>query len=192
MSEASEPVDRRQRIRHRVVGAAVLAALAVIMVPVLLDIRGNDDAVITRTNIPERPQGFRVVEIPLTPEIVTLPGTSPESAAGAGTVTGAPADDPQEGAAPSPPPAAVAEPPEALPQAFAVQIGSFSSEENAAALRDRLRGNGYSAFLDRATVDGRTVIRVLVGPDARREHSERLRDRIDSELSLKGVVVGYD
>lgn len=184
MTDKTESVERRQRIWHRMVGAAVLAALVVILVPFLLDIRDNDGTVITHSNIPDRPPGFRVEEISLVPETARTPETaSPlttDSAtpAAAATASGG-----------MPPATASGEP---LPQAFAVQIGSFSSDENAIALRDRLRGAGYSAFLDRVLVDGRTAVRVLVGPDARREHSEALRNRLDSEMKLKGMVIGYE
>ncbi len=192
MTEAAGTAERRQRIWHRMVGAAVLAALVAILVPFLLDIRDNDGTVITHSNIPERPPGFRVEEISLVPEPAHRPagmsGAAPESASPATTGSGTPAVAAEANG--GLPPAAAPRGP--LPQAFAVQIGSFSSDENATVLRDRLRGAGYSAFLDRVMVDGRTAIRVLVGPDARREHSEALRDRLDSEMKLKGVVIGYE
>ncbi len=172
----------------------MLAALAVILVPILIDFRGEDGATITRSNIPERPAGFRVEEIALMPPAVPAPEAPAEPAPAATPAPRADADP--AGAAP------VASPPEpqgpasasagAALHGFAVQVGSFSSEENAAAMQNRLRGGGYSAFLDRATVDGRLVYRVLVGPDARREHSERLRDRLAGEMDLRGVVVAFE
>lgn len=202
MSEHSDPVSRRQRIWHRMVGAAVLAALVVILVPFIIDLQDDEGPVITRSNIPERPPGFRVEEIALTPPeaIRREPQVSTSAAE-----PSSPRPDPDLDPAATEVPAAETGPAEAspprgpasagavevAPQAFAVQIGSFSSEENATALRNRLRERGYSAFLDRHSVEGRPVVRVLVGPDARREHSERLRDRLDREMNIKGVVVGY-
>jgi cell division septation protein DedD len=162
MTEPATPVDRSQRLRQRFVGTAI-----------------------TRSNIPERPPGFRVEEIALAPEIAAAPESPSETRqeAPAAPVGPAPTGAPQAETAAS----------EGVQlHGFAVQIGSFSSEENATSLRDRLRGKGYSAFVDPATVDGRTVFRVLVGPDARREHSERLRDRLAGEMDLRGVVIAFE
>lgn len=186
MSEAAQDSDRRQRLWHRLVGAAVLAALAVILVPMLVDFSDDDGATITRSNIPERPSGFRVEEIALMPPAGTTADPAAESRPES---LPAPAATTTSSSASPAPPAAAGGPPLS---GFAVQLGSFSSEDNATAMRDRLRGKGYSAFLDRATIDGRTVYRVLVGPDARREHSERLRDRLAAEMDLRGVVITYE
>ncbi len=201
MNEPADTHDRRQRLWHRLVGAAVLAALAVILVPILIDFREDDGTAITRSNIPERPAGFRVEEISLMPPLA--PQSAPESVSavvsGVESGSGAPPESrPESPPAPAAPAGGAAPPAPASPASgpplhgFAVQVGSFSSRENATAMRDRLRGHGFSAFIDQASVDGRAVYRVLVGPDARREHSERLRDRLAGEQNLRGVVVAYE
>jgi DedD protein len=193
MSEQSDPHFRRQRIWHRVVGAAVLLALLVILIPFILDLRDEEGGAISRSNIPERPPGFRVEEIPLsTPEEIRRALQDPPPIETASPQADEPRDvETTAGSTIAPAPAGE-DAPGAAPRAYAVQVGSFSSEENALALRDRLRQRGYSAFLDRASIDGRTVFRVLVGPDARREHSDGLRDRVEREMDLKGVVIGYE
>ena len=70
-----------------------------------------------------------------------------------------------------------------------VQVGSFSQQANARDLRDRLRDAGYTAFVETSTVEGKTTHRVKVGPEMDRARSERVRDEIQSEFDLKGIVV---
>jgi len=48
------------KIKQRLVGAAVLIALAVIIVPMILDFRKDYDHVIKGTNIPPKPDDFHV------------------------------------------------------------------------------------------------------------------------------------
>lgn len=75
MSE-HKPKDRGKRNLHRLVGALVLTALGVILLPMILDFRAGEETAITRSNIPERPAGLRMEEIPLLP-----PAAPPEPAA---------------------------------------------------------------------------------------------------------------
>lgn len=70
-----------------------------------------------------------------------------------------------------------------------VQVGSFSQQANAEALRDRLRGADYAAFVESSTVEGRTKHRVKVGPEMDRARAERKRDEIRSQFDLQGIVV---
>jgi len=70
-----------------------------------------------------------------------------------------------------------------------IQVGSFSQQENADDLRDQLRGEGYTAFVETSTVEGKTIHRVKVGPEMDRARAERVRDEIQSAMDLKGIVV---
>lgn len=57
---------------------------------------------------------------------------------------------------------------------FEVQVGSFSEEENARALRSRLRGRGEPARLEAGPDD---FVRVVAGPYASDDRARRTRDR---------------
>lgn len=74
---------------------------------------------------------------------------------------------------------------------FAVQVGSFGSEDNAAGLRDRLQNKGYRAFVDSVEGDERTFYRVRVGPVIERGEAEALQAQLSDEESLKGLVVSH-
>jgi DedD protein len=72
---------------------------------------------------------------------------------------------------------------------WAVQLAAFSAEADANLLRDRLRNAGFAAYTDTVENDGKTLWRVRAGPETERSGAENLRDRIESKLKIKGVLV---
>jgi DedD protein len=73
-----------------------------------------------------------------------------------------------------------------------VQLGSFSSAENAEGLRQTLRTQGYNAYTLSIQVDGKPITRVYVGPVVEREEANRLRDELARRQGNRGLVVAYD
>ncbi len=55
---------------------------------------------------------------------------------------------------------------------WAVQLGSFSNEDNARRLAAKLRADGYAAFLSRHTAGGSALHRVRIGPQKDRQSAE--------------------
>lgn len=92
-----------------------------------------------------------------------------------------PATKPVE--APKPPPA-----PAASGVGFAVQLAAYSRQSEADALRDRLRGAGFSAFVEPVKTDKGTLIRVKAGPVTDRAAADALKAQIASKLGLNGMV----
>lgn len=79
------------------------------------------------------------------------------------------------------------------PTAWVVQLGSFSSRENAFALRDKLRKHNYTAFVDDVAAPGnKRVYRVRVGPELLRSRADTLRSQLEKEFRLKGIVVTHE
>ncbi|WP_374603902.1 SPOR domain-containing protein [Arenimonas sp.] len=72
---------------------------------------------------------------------------------------------------------------------FAVQLGAFSSEADASALRDRAKAAGFVAFHQRIATGNGQVWRVRVGPEADRAAAERLRASIADKLGLRETIV---
>jgi len=204
MSGYRERGPRNHTVRQRVVGTAVLVALAVIVVPILIDFRQGDDESIRSTNIPAKPEGYHV-EVLRLPSIDTGIDTGDqEGSVVVGDDAAKPVTESAEEAAneSADEPAgtsatAVRETPEQpltdlpAPEAWIVQVGSFGSEQNALALRDKLRGKGYTAFIETVHLDGRRVVRVGVGPEMLKSKSEALRDKLASDMGLSGLVVSY-
>jgi DedD protein len=200
------------RLKQRLVGAAVLLALAVIFLPMLLDGTGRDAQVSLRDAIPPEPEFLRPETAPPlaldSPPDVPAGETRPPPRSEARSAEpdplpprSAPVEPPAESAptssppAPTPAQAPVQERPSGEPAGdpggFAVQVGSFGEEANARTERDRLRDLGFTAFVEPARANGRMFYRVKVGPVAERSEAERLRDRMKDQVELQGIVVAH-
>jgi DedD protein len=75
---------------------------------------------------------------------------------------------------------------------WVVQVGSFSSADNADKLVERLRGERLTAFKEAVTSSGSTIFRVRAGPFAEREEAIRVSGLIKERLALDGVVMSAD
>lgn len=74
---------------------------------------------------------------------------------------------------------------------FAVQVGSFASQENAERESARLDELGFDAFQVSEGNSGRTIWRVLVGTVADRGEADALRSRLSAEAGVEGLVVSH-
>jgi len=72
---------------------------------------------------------------------------------------------------------------------FAVQVAAMGSQDDANALRDKLRAAGFDGFTDSVKADGRALWRVRAGPQIQRADAERVRDQIKAKLGMTGNVV---
>jgi DedD protein len=186
-----------RRLKERVIGASVLVMLAVVFIPMLLDDSERVETRIEGTNIPARPGtefASKIVPLPggdfAKPEAIAAPTAAvaaPPAATGQAvapaTAPGKPAPAPADGGASTPERVGLT--------AWVVQLGSFSSEANAAGLERRLRDAGYASFVEPLQQDGQPAYRVRVGPELLRSEAQTLRDRIKSELGVDGIVVSY-
>jgi DedD protein len=187
-----------EHLKRRLVGAVVLVALAVIFVPMLLDEEGADTG-ITRSNIPphpeapfssriqplEPPPAMTPVEVAVDEQAATpVEETAPEAAPGPAPSPNPPAEP--EPATPAKPPAdtgAIA--------SWIIQVGSFSSQENADKLVAELRAAKFSAFSKKAVVGGETLYRVRVGPEVDQKKAQEILARIEKQFKLKGRLERY-
>ena len=62
--------------------------------------------------------------------------------------------------------------------AWVVQLGSFASGDNAERLAGELKSHGYKAFVSRLGSGTRTRYRVRVGPEQERARAENLAERL--------------
>ncbi|WJW74511.1 SPOR domain-containing protein [Thiohalobacter sp. IOR34] len=193
-----------KQLKQRLVGATVLVALAVILVPMFLD--GRRDMGTLGSNLPPPPPEVvrdRAEPLILPPPVMESPQhrvveTPEEEAPGQQQTTPAPAASGDEAAAPEAaqtpaPPARVqtSQPADPRLTGWVVQLASFSKQANALALRDRLRAKGYASFVERAETPKGILYRVRVGPELQRENAQRLLRRIEKEFKLKGLVSRY-
>jgi DedD protein len=75
--------------------------------------------------------------------------------------------------------------------AWIVQLGSFSSGDNARGLTRRLQEAGFPAYIDEVRIDTGVVYRVRVGPEIRKADAEATLDRLGKKLDLKGIVLRH-
>ncbi|WP_407354334.1 SPOR domain-containing protein [Luteimonas sp. R10] len=113
--------------------------------------------------------------------VVALDATPARSAAPAASAT-APAP---VAAAPTPAPAVPAAAPDV---GFVVQLGAFSNAVDAGALRDRVRGAGFTAFTDTVATEKGTLTRVKAGPVLSRAEAERLKAQLQGKTGVAGMV----
>ncbi|MBS3745933.1 MAG: SPOR domain-containing protein [Wenzhouxiangellaceae bacterium] len=74
---------------------------------------------------------------------------------------------------------------------FAVQVGSFVSEDNAESETERLADLAFESFRFSEQVGERIIWRVMVGPVAERSAAERLKARLAEQAGVEGLVVSY-
>ena len=194
-----------RKLLERVIGAAVLVIVVVLVVPVFLD--GPDDPARTISEpvlLPgqgEQPSRTVLLErdrdepVPIgEPAAAADPATADDSSAAAqprpqDATTTSSATDPANAGAPASATTsddagaatddvAAAVPAGSSTGMWAVQLGSFSSRDNAERLATSLRREGFAAFLSRLDGDDGTLHRVRVGPQQDRASAEQMAARL--------------
>lgn len=142
------------------------------------------------------------VEQTLPAPVTTAPLTAAPVAAPAVAPSQPPATTPAQVAPPVAAPAPVTTPATPAPSAQAetaakplsgwvVQLASLASKDNALALREKLRGHGYTAFVEEIKTAQGVLYRVRVGPELERASADNLRDRLEQQVQIKGIVTRY-
>lgn len=173
-------------LKQRMVGALVLVALAVIFLPMLFSRPDEQRQVVVDApampSMPAMPEQSVVpVEVP-EPEPIPEPPQPPQTEA----------EPVAEPVVTAPPQAEPAKPvshldANSLPVSWSVQLASLSSRERAVELQQRLRSQGYNAYV--RSVDG--MNRVFVGPVIERAEANRLRDQLNRQQKLNGFIVRF-
>jgi len=200
-------------LKQRLIGAAVLVALAVIFLPMLIQgpapESGVSDVPLTP---PDAPAGqYETRDLPL-----VAPGVAPDSGVvGMDASTSAPESDNPDAAdlatpvAPLDNTAGIAATPLAeeptrsdtmlpAPTAggnYAVNFGAFSTAVAADKLIASLRASQLPGYREEATVSGKTVQRVRIGPYATRAEAEAARLRaahVRDDLGAKVVALNAE
>lgn len=87
------------------------------------------------------------------------------------------------------PRAAAATPTAGRAGGWAVQLAAMGTQADANALRDRLRANGFDAYVDSVAVSGKRLWRVRAGPQTQRADASRVREAIRGKLGISGNIV---
>ncbi len=192
-----------EQLKKRLIGAAVLAALAVIFVPMLLE-SPREQRPLGEIPPPPPPRPFdsKLLREPVPPpaKVAPLVPRVSEQAPPAARPTkpGKPprAEKPPSAPAAKTPPKPKASTAETVPRtglaAWVVQVGSFSSQENARKLADKLRKAGLQVLdPERIELRGKVLYRVQVGPVLEKKRAEALLPRVNKIAGTKGKVRAY-
>jgi len=197
-------------LKERIIGAIVLVIFVVLVVPIFLDGPPQEDEIVSeRVLLPgQEDQNIKTVildrertePMPITSAPASNANTAADSAVEASTspetvvrqpppaVETAPA---QEEKKPDPRP----EPPKTQPATsssgmWAVQLGSFSSKENADRLAADLRKQGYMAFVSQLQTSSGQWHRVRIGPQENRDSAEEMVAKL-LKVGHKGQVLPH-
>lgn len=199
-------------LKQRLLGAAVLIALAVIFLPMIfsgsapkqesatlnLEIPPAPDRELDTRVLPVDPGRPPAVQAPVAEPVVAVEVPTPAPAPAPAPVepvpapaqsTAAPAPAPAPSSRPEPAPAP-AGPGEAANGRFLVHLGVYTTTKNAEDLVAALKRDGFSAFSEPHEFQGRSARRVRVGPYADRAAAEAARIRIrQAKPDVPGSVV---
>lgn len=174
----------KERMKRRLVGAAVLSALAVIFLPELLD---NSKYYTANITIPPIPAQSLVAEAAFTQELLPeadnqalLPSTTTT------TTDKVPITEESNNSSDQ------AQNQVAVDNtAWIVHVASFIYETNAKKLQDKLRKQGFTAFLTDGETNGKAVKVVNVGPELDRTRAENIADKIKKTFKFHTTVKSY-
>jgi DedD protein len=181
-------------LKKRLLGAAVLAALAVIFVPMLVE-EPVDKAELVMTPPPPKAKPFesQLLREEVPPPVPVIPPTQ------------AVAPEPMPEPMPEKAPAEEPEPAQAETEtaadtpglrtglsAWVVQVGSFSSAENAGKLVEKLRAAGFQTQdPEQIEIRGKVLYRVRVGPVLEKDRAAAMLPKVDKVSGTKGSVRSY-
>jgi len=194
-------------LKERVIGAAVLVVIAILIVPIFLDgpspdsenvqesitLPGQDGETVKQKTIVLDRDRDQPVPAPLEGDEPKTeePKAEPPKAEPPKVVTQVKDEapvvaKPEPKKTPAGPDAAV----QSSTGMWAVQLGSFSSQDNAERLAADLRKQGYAAFLSQLQTSSGKLHRVRVGPQKDRAEAESVASKLSAK-GHKGQVVPH-
>ncbi|MEJ2115770.1 MAG: SPOR domain-containing protein [Gammaproteobacteria bacterium] len=199
-------------LKQRLIGAAVIIALAVIFVPMILDGSGRQESVALNMEVPPEPTFTFESNLPDPKELDQIPPikrpekTNSENQVFESSSVQSKAIDTADKNKPEQKETTVSKANldtkgrvvEATENhiktnpalsAWAVQVAAFGEKSKALALQEKLLASNFSAFTEQSGTGNKVIYRVKVGPELKRENAEKLRDKIQKEHGLKGSFI---
>lgn len=75
--------------------------------------------------------------------------------------------------------------------AWVIQLGSFSSQQNAEGLVRRLQANDFAGYIEPVKSGAQTVFKVRVGPELSRAEAETIQKNLKSRLNLDAIILHF-
>ncbi|RUO74333.1 SPOR domain-containing protein [Pseudidiomarina sediminum] len=187
------------QLQNRIVGSIILIALAVIILPELFDgqqvreqeqfaampIQPDADVVEKTVVLPTEDLGGTPIDLappkPLPDTVELTSDDAPQVSQAAETSSETPANKPAE-----PVTSDLSQP------GYVVQLGAFSNAESVNALIRELKAKNFAAYSEKVQVNGKTLIRLLVGPALTEAELEQQLPELKKLTGLEGRVVRFE
>jgi DedD protein len=206
----------RYTLKHRLIGAAVLAAVAVLLLPSFFKEK-KEYQVSTKSQIPAQPkvvaEEFKApqpvpdIEAAPAPETMFVPsesaselppsevlGSAAVATSSSASVSSAASTKVVSSAVTAQAASSVPAMPlnqKGLPDAWVVQVGSFTTKEAANKLRDDLQADGQKAYVRTTTSGNSAISRVYIGPKLDKNQALALKEQMDRRLKVKSMVMRF-
>ncbi|PYE35273.1 DedD protein [Idiomarina fontislapidosi] len=172
------------RLQNRIVGSLILVALAVIILPDVLDGK-KTEAVEDFETIPLKPAQTSTLQEPT--EFEPQPVNTRAAADDQVTSDNAPTVDAQKQVeAPKRDIKSVT----VSGDAYVIQLGAFSNRDSVLALQKQLQAKGFAVFIESGGSQGQ-LTKLMVGPDASKQALEQQLDALKDLTGLQGKVLSY-
>ncbi len=189
-------------LKHRLIGAAFLAAIAVIFLPSFFKEK-QDNQLSTKSQIPVRPGIVPVefnapkpipdIEPAPAPETMFVPNEVAEQAINSSVASSLISTHKSISVTAPVKNAVTAMPLNAqdLPNAWVVQVGSFGTKEAANKVRDDLQVEGFKAYVRTVLNGDSSISRVYIGPKLDKAEALSIKVQIDKRLKVKSMVMQF-
>jgi DedD protein len=179
----AEHAELRRKGRQRLVGAVLLALLAVVFVPMVLDPEPRQQRAEPVLTIPPKDGSPPLAVAPAPKEVTSAPESAkPATDAPPVVASATPPDKP----APPPEPAKSAAAPKL--EGFGVQIGAFREDAKLAQARSRLEAIRVPHYTERLSTASGELTRLRAGPYRTREAAEKAAAEM-KKAGIEGRVV---
>lgn len=205
----------RESVKHRLIGAAVLAAIAVLFLPSFFkdrqqyqvntdsQIPGRPSITAVDFNEPVQPEGIEPAPAPETmfipendeaavDEIAVVPPAEVEASGSQPinpVVTSQSASSAK--AVQSEPAAELPLNAQGLPDAWVIQVASLSAQEGANKLRDQLQAEGHKAYVRAVPTAKGNIYRVFIGPRQDKAELIAIKSQLDKRLKVNSLVLPF-
>ena len=201
----------RESVKHRLIGAAVLAAIAVLFLPSFFkdrqqyqvdtssQIPGRPSITAVDFNEPKQPEGIESAPAPETmfvPDELEQEPTATAQIPPAEQVVASVANPTSVPSTSSKAttPAAVPEIPlnaQGLPDTWVIQVASLSGQDAANKLRDQLQAEGHKAYVRAVPGANATIYRVFIGPKQDKAQAMAIKAQLDKRLKVNSLVLPF-
>lgn len=190
--------------KYRLIGAGLLIVSSAILLPLVLDGERPEELNV-QIAVPERPTFPEVAIAPVQPvaeldeqaapemeelDVNNIELINVESASSSETQSPSVAKAPEPvkaEPAPAPKPVEVKKDVAPVGDRWTLQVATFGKQDNATRTLKKLKDAGYPAYV----MSSNSLYKVFVGPELKREASERMKDKVLKEFKLSGIVVKY-